>query len=287
MAPRSTTPPARHAHHDPSHVQPATPHPASTSDPEHALPANAPTPAADIPWNPSHPCFPHANPHVPAASALARRSRVIRVPRDWTAGPDGGDAVPAFGPTYPEILSPWVREADFRQLVADVNGALRAALRPGGARAWLDAAVGVATGWLSEDLGLHGAKGGMRKVEGVVAEWNAARRREHLMAEARGAREESEGVVVYCVDPRRTAYLSLDIVIPDPKIWVGTRPGMRPMTREGEAEDGEAREQRGKSTQSEDEDEARREGAVPAEAAGTTERRERTRSDTRRAELER
>ena len=294
MAPRPSTPPARAAPPEPTHAPPATPHPAASVDPEHALPAHAAAPAADLPWNPAHPCFPHANPHVPAGSPLARATRVIRVPRDWTAGADGGDAVPAFGPTYPEILRPWVREQDFRQLLADLNGALEHALRPGGARAWLDAALGLATGWLSEDLGLHGAKGGMKRVEAVVAAWNAARRREHLMVVASGGAARDEGdkeVAVYCVDPRRTAYLSLDFVIPDPKISVGTRPGTRPLTREGDgdgaAEDGGAREERGKSTQSEEEDEARRESAAREGGMSRITQGERKGSGTRRAELER
>lgn len=56
-----------------------------------------------IPWGPSHPCFPHLNPHVPTSSPLYQRTRVIRIQRDWLKT---GDVSPQFSNLYSEILGP-------------------------------------------------------------------------------------------------------------------------------------------------------------------------------------
>ena len=144
---------------------------------------------------------------------------MIRVPRDWTAA---GDRRPAFSNTFPEILSPWVRDADFRRLIEPLNARLRDAFEPAGWRAWLDAAMGVLTGWLWEDLGLHRGKAAVRALEEIVETWNRER-----VLEARNSGAPPEEVV-RCVELRRTGFLCLDFVIPDPKVSV---------VGEGEAEE--------------------------------------------------
>ncbi len=105
------------------------------------------------------------------------------------------------------------------------------AFEPFGWRAWVDAVVGVATGWLWEDLGFAGVKGGVRGVEGLIEEWNGRRRK--------GMEGEEEGEeLVRAVPLRRTGYLCLDIQIPDPHVGV---------VEEGEGEemaDGGGREER-------------------------------------------
>ncbi len=68
--------------------------------------------------------------------------------------------------------------------------------------------LGVVTGWLWEDLGGAGVKGGARRVEGLIEEWNGRRR------------GEGEGGLVMVVPLRRTGYLCLDIQIPDPQVGV-------------------------------------------------------------------
>lgn len=161
---------------------------------------------------------------------------MIRVPRDWM---EAGDLYPAFSNVYPEILAPWIREPDFRSLVEGVNARLKAAFEPRGWRAWVDALVGFATGWAWEDVGLGKGKSGMREAEGWVGRWNEGRRgrgRESALGpEGEVGREEEEAgmEVVRCVELRRTAFMSLDFVIPDPKVSIigETRPGTRAPTR--------------------------------------------------------
>ncbi|MCJ1224013.1 hypothetical protein MMC12_000656 [Toensbergia leucococca] len=152
----------------------------------------------ELPWNSSHPCFPHPNPHVPLSSPLYAQTRIIRIPRSWLPC---GDLAPTFSNTYPEILSPWIPEADFRLLIRHVNAELMRVFGPWGWRNWADACMGVATGWVWEDVGAAKVKRGIRGVETWLEEW--------------GARW-GEGVAV--VPLRRTGYLSLDIQIPDPQV---------------------------------------------------------------------
>ncbi|MCJ1304287.1 hypothetical protein MMC08_007099 [Hypocenomyce scalaris] len=170
-------------------------------------------PAGDIPWGPSHPCFPHPNPHVPLNSPLYASTRIIRIRRDWMIA---GDLAPTFSNIYPEILEPWVSEQDFRTIIKRVNSGLIAALDPWGWRNWVDAVLGVATGWLWEDLGAAGVKRKLKGVEGFLEDWNRRT-------------GEKEGVRI--VSLRRTAYLSLDFQIPDPQ--VGLVEAERPATRPG------------------------------------------------------
>jgi len=121
-----------------------------------------------------------------------------------------GDLAPTFSNTYPEILEPWVSEADFRMLIKNINEGLIAAFSPHGWRAWMDAVLGVATGWIWEDLGFAGVKKGVRGVEQIIEEWNGQRR---------NTLEKEEDVeVVRAIPLRRTGYLCLDIQIPDPHV---------------------------------------------------------------------
>ncbi|TKA72271.1 hypothetical protein B0A49_03483 [Cryomyces minteri] len=170
-----------------------------------------------LPWSPAHPCYPHPNPHVPLTSPLAHSTRIIRIQRDWLAGTD---AVPAFANLYPEILDPVLPEPAFRLLIAHVNAALAAALSPWSWRSWLDALLGAATGWLWEDVGPAGVRGRLRALDAWLERWNRTE----------GARE---GVVV--VPLRRTAYLSLDVQIPDPHVGAVEEPGEGEGEREGVA----------------------------------------------------
>ncbi|KAK5119988.1 hypothetical protein LTR85_007064 [Meristemomyces frigidus] len=155
----------------------------------------------DFPWNGSHPCFPHPNPHCLPNSAEYQTTRVIRVRRDWLAS---GDLYPQYANLYPEILDPLVSDDDFRFLISNINARLRAAFDPFSTRAWVDAAMGVVTGFLWDDFGLTGAKRAEKGLERFLERWNKGR--------------EEEGREVRVVQPRRTGFMSLDFVVPDPGI---------------------------------------------------------------------
>ncbi|CAD6593803.1 MAG: hypothetical protein ASARMPRED_007958 [Alectoria sarmentosa] len=161
---------------------------------------------SNLAWGPSHPCYPHPNPHVPLTSPLRSTTRIIRIPRDWMIE---GDLAPTFSHTYPEVLDPWISEPDFRTLINSVNEGLITAFSPYGWRAWVDALLGVATGWIYEDLGFAGVKKGARDVELLIEEWNGQRRK--------GLDKEDEELVM-TIPLRRTGYLCLDIQIPDPHV---------------------------------------------------------------------
>ncbi|KAK3053921.1 hypothetical protein LTR09_005201 [Extremus antarcticus] len=152
-------------------------------------------------WGPSHPCFPHPNPHCAPGSHEAETTRVIRVRRDWLAA---GDLYPQYANLYPEILDPMVTEPEFRLLITTLNSRLKEAFDPFSTRAYVDAVMGVVTGYIWEDIGMTGAKRGWREVERWVEKWNLARERE-----ARG---------VSVVFGRGTGGMGLDFVIPDPGI---------------------------------------------------------------------
>ena len=121
-----------------------------------------------------------------------------------------GDLAPTFSNTYPEILEPWVSEADFRTLIQSVNEGLIAAFSPYGWRAWLDAVLGLATGWIWEDLGFAAVKSQVKSVEAYIEDWNG-RRRNTL-------EKDEESDLVKAIPLRRTGYLCLDIQIPDPHV---------------------------------------------------------------------
>ncbi|KAI7300289.1 hypothetical protein KC315_g17256 [Hortaea werneckii] len=179
----------------PSQTQPTLSHRNSHST------AQTGTTTEDFVWGPTHPCFPHPNPHCSPLSPERLTTRVIRVRRDWLVA---GDLYPQFANLYPEILDPLVSDADFRFLISNLNVRLREAFDPFGVRAWMDGFLGLVTGWVWEDLGLTGAKRGSKGIEAFVEEWN------------RGVR--SQGREVWVVQPRRTGFMALDFVIPDPGI---------------------------------------------------------------------
>lgn len=123
----------------------------------------------EYPWGPSHPCFPHLNPHVAINSPLYASTRVIRVKRDWMLV---GDLAPTFANLYPEVLDPYISEDEFRDIIKKLNTELVAAFSPWSARAAFDAVMGVATLWLWEDLGCTGVKKRLRRLEEWMEEWN-------------------------------------------------------------------------------------------------------------------
>lgn len=122
-----------------------------------------------------------------------------------------GDLAPTFSHTYPEVLDPWVSEEDFRILIKNVNERLITAFSPYGWRAWVDAVLGIATGWIYEDMGFAGVKKGARDVELFIEEWNGQRRKGF---------DKEEEELVKAIPLRRTGYLTLDIQIPDPHVGV-------------------------------------------------------------------
>lgn len=62
--------------------------------------------------------------------------------------------------------------------------------------------LGVVTGFIWDDVGLTGAKSGVRNLETYIDRWNA--------------QKASEGHEVKLVQPRRTGFMSLDFIVPDP-----------------------------------------------------------------------
>ena len=127
-----------------------------------------------------------------------------------------GDLAPTFSNLYPEILDPLLPEHQFRMIIQHINKSLVQAFDPYSRRNWLDAFLGLATGWIWEDLGLGGIKGKLKELEKWIAEWN----RDVGMA---------EGVSI--VPLRRTGYMSLDIQIPDPQVKVVGEEGSKAPTR--------------------------------------------------------
>ncbi|KAH7390557.1 Golgin subfamily A member 7/ERF4 family-domain-containing protein [Pyrenochaeta sp. MPI-SDFR-AT-0127] len=168
--------------------------------------------ASEFPWGPSHPCFPHPNPHVPLSSSLYDTTRIIRIKRDWMIK---GDLAPTFANIYPEVLESLVSEDDFRLLIKKINDTLTDAFDPFTWRACLDAVMGVATFWLWDDAGLTGVKRKLAELERWIEDWN----------QDVGAKES-----VKIIPLRRTGYLTLDIQIPDPHLGPDT--GSRPDTQE-------------------------------------------------------
>ncbi|KAL4981157.1 Golgin subfamily A member 7/ERF4 family-domain-containing protein [Aspergillus desertorum] len=177
---------------------------------------NEPDVAEELAWGPAHPCFPHINPHVPPGSDEYLTTRIIRIRRDWMVK---GDLAPTYSNLYPEILDPLLPEQEFRRIIATVNEELINAFNPFSFRNWIDGAIGLFTGWIWEDIGAPGIKRHLRHVEEWLEKWN----REV------GAKD---GVRIWGL--RRTAYMSLDIQIPDPKVGIvpsegnPSRPGTRP-----------------------------------------------------------
>ncbi|KAI9805150.1 MAG: hypothetical protein M1825_000984 [Sarcosagium campestre] len=174
----------------------------------------------DSTWGPSHPCYPHLNPHVPLSSPLYSSTRIIRIKRDWMLE---GDLAPTFSNLYPEILDPILTEDQFRTIIGRLNDQLTAIFDPLGWRNWLDLILGVITLWAWDDAGMTAAKKGLQAVEQTLEDWN----RDF------GA---LEGVTI--IPLRRTAYMTLDIQIPDPQIGnaestlAPSRPTTEPQTQQ-------------------------------------------------------
>lgn len=136
-----------------------------------------------------------------------------------------GDLAPTFSNLYPEILDPIVSEQEFRTIIAHVNESMIPAFDPFSWRNWIDAALGLLTGWLYEDFGFGGIKSRLRDVEAWIENWNRTV----------GA---AEGVVVWPL--RSTGYMSIDIQIPDPQVgMVGSVTESRPPTRADTIENGQ------------------------------------------------
>lgn len=176
--------------------------------------------AEELAWGPAHPCFPHLNPHVPIGSQEYLTTRVIRIRRDWMIK---GDLAPTFSNLYPEILDPLLPEQEFRKVIATVNNGLIKAFDPFSLRNWFDGAVGLLTGWVWDDIDAPRIKRQLQHVESWLENWN----REV------GAKD---GVHIWSL--RRTAYTSLDIQIPDPKVGIvpsegPSLPNTRPSTGVG------------------------------------------------------
>ncbi|KAI4654689.1 uncharacterized protein J4E79_008565 [Alternaria viburni] len=148
---------------------------------------------SEFPWGPSHPCFPHPNPHVPLDSELYNTTRIIRIKRDWMMK---GDLAPTFANLYPEILDPLVTEDDFRILIKKINDTLVDAFDPFTFRACLDTVLGIATFWLWEDAGFTGVKKQLADLERWIEDWN---------------RDIGSKEAVRIIPLRRTGYLTVRI----------------------------------------------------------------------------
>lgn len=121
-------------------------------------------------WGPQHPCFPHLNPHVPLDSPEYATTRIIRIRRDWLLE---GDLAPTFSNLYPEILDPaGLSEQEFRRIIDKLNGTLVPAFSPYNWRNIVDGVLGLATGWVWEDLGVTGVKTRLKNLETWIEEWN-------------------------------------------------------------------------------------------------------------------
>ncbi|KAK4153746.1 Golgin subfamily A member 7/ERF4 family-domain-containing protein [Chaetomidium leptoderma] len=159
-------------------------------------------------WGPQHPCYPHLNPHVPVDSPEYANTRIIRVRRDWLLQ---GDLAPTFSNLYPDILDPaGVSEQEFRRVIDKLNSELVPIFSPSAWRNLLDNVLGLATGWLWDDLGFTAAKTRLRSLERWIEQWNAE------MEKTAGP---DEGVIPPKIVPlRRTGYMTLDIQISDPEL---------------------------------------------------------------------
>jgi Golgin subfamily A member 7/ERF4 family len=178
--------------------------------------------AEELAWGPSHPCFPHQNPHVPLNSPEYADTRVIRVKRDWMVR---GDLAPTYSNLYPEILDPLLSEHQFRGIIQKVNETLVLAFNPYSKRNWLDCVMGVLTGWVWEDLGFGGVKKRLRDLEQWLADWN---------------RNVGSVEGVKIIPLRRTGYMSLDIQIPDPQVRiVSDGPGPEEEAQQGSVKGGQ------------------------------------------------
>jgi hypothetical protein len=150
-------------------------------------------------WGPQHPCYPHLNPHVAMDSPEYANTRIIRVRRDWLLQ---GDLAPTFSNLYPDILDPaGVSEHEFRRIIDKLNSELVPIFSPYAWRNILDNVLGLATGWLWDDLGFTAAKTRLRALERWIDQWNAE------MEKTAGS---DEGAIPPKIVPlRRTGYMTV------------------------------------------------------------------------------
>lgn len=154
-------------------------------------------------WGPQHPCFPHMNPHVPLESPEHTSTRIIRIQRDWMMQ---GDLAPTFSDLYPEILDPCgVSEQEFRRIIAKVNSELIESFNPHGFRNILDGILGVATGWLWDDLGLTAVKSRLNSLETWIENWNKEMEKKNANS------EDSTSIPPKLISLRRTGYMTVRI----------------------------------------------------------------------------
>ncbi|KAF3907311.1 hypothetical protein ABW21_db0205868 [Orbilia brochopaga] len=179
-------------------------------------------------WDPSHPCYPHVNPHVALGSPLADTTRIIRIPRDFMIH---GDTSPAFSNTYPKILEPYLSEDRFRYIVKTINAELYEAFNPWNWRNWVDASLGVLTFWFAEDIFGTETKRRLKRIETFIEAQNREledtleRLRkgeivEEDMMRRTDSRDPEHAVPISglakLIPLRRTGYMNLDIQIPNP-----------------------------------------------------------------------
>lgn len=161
---------------------------------------------SDIVWDSSHPCWPHLNVHQPLDSTLYHSTRIIRIRRDWTLA---GDLAPTFSGLYPEVLEPMMTQEQFQDLITHLNEELIRILDPYKPRAWIDAGLGLVTGWLWDDLGMTGVKKDLAKLEKWLEDWNHTH---------------GNPPTFQIIPLKRTAYLNLDIQVPNPQISMDFEP---------------------------------------------------------------
>lgn len=141
------------------------------------------------------------NPHVPITSSLYQTTRIIRIKRDWMVE---GDLAPTFSNLYPEILDPaGVSEQDFRRLIERINKELITAFSPWGFQNMFDSAMGVATGWVWDDLGFTAVKRRLWNVERYLEEWNK---------DMESKSKDGPGSAPMIVPLRRTGYMNVSIL---------------------------------------------------------------------------
>jgi hypothetical protein len=142
-----------------------------------------------------------------------------------------GDLAPTYSNLYPEIVDPLLPEEEFRTIIHKINQSLVTAFDPYRRRNWVDIALGLLTGWLWEDFAPVDVKKRLRELEQWLADWN---------------RDVGSQGGVEIIPLRRTAYMSLDIQIPDPQAVVMTEESD---PKEEAGEDVEAEEEEADKTQ--------------------------------------
>lgn len=154
-------------------------------------------------WGPQHPCYPHLNPHVPVDSPEYTSTRIIRIRRDWLIE---GDLAPTFSNLYPEILDPaGLSEQEFRRIIDKLNGTLIPTFSPYNWRNIVDGVLGLATGWIWEDLGITGVKTRLKNLEKWIDEWNA--NMENLVGREEGT------IPPKIISLRRTGYMTVRLLL--------------------------------------------------------------------------